>query len=114
MVDVKTGMVNGGEDDYLLTYRFDIPAAVGPKSFEREASVSKAEYDKVRVGDKVRVIYDAANPAFSVLHCEGEPTAPLILVVVGYTLFTVATVTIVLLVVLWWRFRCLALHGRMR
>jgi hypothetical protein len=112
MVDVETGMVHGGEDDYLLTYRFDIPAAVGQKSFEREASVSKGAYDSVRLGDKVRVIYDAANPAFSVLQCEGDPTEPFILVVFGYGLLGVAILAFVLLAVLWWKFRCLALHGR--
>jgi hypothetical protein len=99
MIDVETGVVHGGEDDYLLTYRFDIPAAVGPKSFEREASVSKTEYDKVRVGDKVRVIYDAVNPAFSVLQCEGDPTEPFILVTFGYGLFAVIIMAVVLLAV---------------
>jgi hypothetical protein len=112
LVDVETGVVHGGEDSYLLIYRFDIPAPNGRKVFEREASVSKEEYDKLRVGDRVRVIYDAANPSFSVLQCEGEPTEPFILVVFGYSLLAVAIVAIVLLAVFWWRYRCLALHGQ--
>jgi len=72
-IDVET-FATSVDDDYLVKYRFEARTDNGLRTFEREASVPEEDYQKLKPGSRVNIVYDHRNPSHSRL--EGEPDSP--------------------------------------
>jgi hypothetical protein len=83
-------LIASSEDDYLVKYQFEASLGGGQRTFEREASVSEAEYRKLKPGTKVNVAYDPIDPSESRLEIESTSLAPMFLVVAGWSLVAIS------------------------
>jgi hypothetical protein len=110
-IDVET-FATSVDDDYLVKYRFEVPAANGPQTFEREASVPEKDYQGLKPGSRVNVVYDQKNPSHSRLECEADSHDPVVVFVGGYMLSGVSIVGFIAAVVYRKRNRSLCREGQ--
>jgi hypothetical protein len=108
--DVETGMMSS-DDDYLVKYRFEALAPGGRRAVEREASVSRQDYDRWRPGAVVAVTYDPADPSFSRMQGEGEPRPHGFPVLAGTALLGGSALLGLFVLATWWRNRRLTRDG---
>ena len=108
--DFETGMISS-DDDYLVKYRFEALAPGGRRAVEREASLSRQDYDRWPPGAVVAVTYDPADPSFSRMQGEDESSLHVFLAVAGTVLLGGSALVGLLVLAAWCRDRRLTRGG---
>ena len=79
VISRRTGSDSDGDDYYKVTYQF----RVADRAFKNERSVNSSEYDRLKAGVRVPIVYAANNPTISYLQSENRNTLPLFLTLFG-------------------------------
>jgi hypothetical protein len=111
MVDFEFGTVHSDEE-YLVHYRFEAAGPVGAQAFDREASVSEDDYNRLQPGAPLTVTYDRTDPSVSRIVEETASAPHVVLAVLGVMTLVMAGVTGLVLAVWWWKWRRLARDGQ--
>jgi len=107
-------LITSSEDDYLVKYQFKASIGGGPRTFEREASLSETDYHRLKPGSPVNVAYDPNDPSESRLEIESKSVSPLFLVVAGWSLVAISVFALAGAIVVRRRNRLLRQYGQKR